>query len=206
MFDRSFAITLINQPAARARKTLTRPVSHSIGPGVCVLVRAANGIGKSSLLRQIAGFAPAAGISRKADGVEVEPAALIAYLGHVNGLFAFDTVKTALTDAARLMGHAPDFDHLRNGAQKWGLVGLLDAQIQRLSAGQQRRVALARLTLRNKPVWLLDEPAAPLDEAGKAALSRAIGEHRARGGAVVAAVHAMPDWPDCATLTLEAAR
>ncbi|WP_417488419.1 ABC transporter ATP-binding protein, partial [Maricaulis sp.] len=71
-----------------------------------------------------------------------------------------------------------------------------------LSRGQQRRCGLARIVLANRPLWLLDEPAGPLDGEGRACLAALVATHRARGGLVIAATHQPLDWPDARSLEM----
>ena len=81
---------------------------------------------------------------------------------------------------------------------------LIDRTASSLSRGQQRRAGLARVALTGRPLWLLDEPAGPLDGAGRDRLAELVAAHRARGGSVIAATHQVLDWPDAQILDLGA--
>lgn len=191
--------------AQRAGRALTRPVTARWNGGDAVLLRAPNGVGKSTLLRQIAGISSRAGHRFVCAGVELSPRSVCAWLGHVNGLDPHERVLPVLREHGRALGLDRAEERIRAVVTAFRLAPLLEAETAKLSAGQQRRVALARVAMSERPVWLLDEPAAPLDHAAKGWLDEAVAAHRARGGLVLAAVHADPPWPQAQTLTLVAA-
>lgn len=177
---------------ARGGEIVTEDVSFELRPGAAVVLRGANGAGKTSVLRAIAGFAHVAAgcITFRDDAREIDPADVraeqIALIGHRNG------VKPALSAHENLVfeaafhggGTAPD-----QALEAVGLVGLGGVPAGILSAGQQRRLALARLVLTKRALWLLDEPTAALDAAGMAMLAALIADHRAHGGGVVLSGH-----------------
>jgi heme exporter protein A len=175
--------------SARAGRPVHAPVAFELLAGDALLLRGANGSGKSTLLRTLAGFLrPAAGHATW-HGLPLADAAwqaAIHWVGHVNAQKGNLTVGENLRLAARLAGAEPD---LAAAAESFDLALLLDVAVGRLSQGQRRRAALARLTATPRPVWLLDEPGVGLDAANAARLARLIGEHRARGGIVVVASH-----------------
>ena len=169
---------------ARGGRVLFEDVSFRAKGGDYLEIRGANGAGKTSLLRAIAGFlAPRAG-RVVFEGAE-EPALALHFVGHLNGLKGAASVASHLRYWAGLFGGAATADVL----ERIGLRGYREAPARALSQGQQRRLALARLLIAPRPVWLLDEPAAALDDAGRAMLTTAVDAHRARGGLVLAAVH-----------------
>ncbi len=152
-----------------------------------------NGVGKTSLLRAVAGLAPvAAGAIRFGEGggwIEAEDARRdgLHLLGHADGLKSSRRAGDELAFAvAWLGGSAGDAGR---AAGMLGVGPLLDERVRRLSAGQRRRLALARLLAARRELWLLDEPLAPLDAAGRVALGQAMAEHLARGGLILAASH-----------------
>jgi len=177
----------------RGERMLFRDLAFSVGAGQTLLLEGANGSGKTSLLRAIAGFLePRAGTIRIRMN-EGEPLAsgeeranFIGWLGHQDGAKSQLTPIEALDFFARYYGGA----HTTNDAlARVGLARLKDLPIQYLSAGQKRRLALARLTLTARPLWLLDEPLASLDTAGKALVADLVGQHCRTGGVAIVATH-----------------
>ena len=188
---------------ARGDQTLARGLSFDLEPGAALLLRGANGSGKTTLLRTLAGFTPKAGgdISLTLDHVEAEPGDAIAYLGHADGLRRTETPRTHARFIGGWLGADPTWAERAIAYFKLGPIA--DAPARRLSAGQRRRAALARLIAAPRAIWLLDEPAAPLDAVGRAALSALVAAHRDKGGVVIAAVHDTPDWPDAGEMRIE---
>jgi heme exporter protein A len=192
--------------SVRRRDTaLFAPLSFAIDSGETLLVTGANGSGKTTLLRALAGFLPLSGgrLTVALDPPGEAPASLAGYchyLGHGNA------VKAALTPRETL-----DFDRdpaAPDGEGALATVGLAraaDLPIAYLSAGQRRRLALARLIVAARPFWLLDEPSAALDAEGEAMLAALVGAQVARGGVVVAATHAPLSFAPTNTIRLSAA-
>lgn len=173
-----------------------RPVFAEVGfalrPGDALLLQGANGTGKTSLLRLLAGFARPAGGTILWQGREIarEPAehAQRAHLvGFADGLKGLLTVAENLAFAATLLG-APA-PAIGPALEAFALDGLADRPARLLSAGQRRRLALARLLAVPRPLWLLDEPGIGLDRANRDRLERAIARHRLEGGIAVVASH-----------------
>jgi heme exporter protein A len=176
----------------RGDRLLFRGLDFALEPGGALVLSGPNGSGKSSLLRLMAGLlAPAAGSLTWAGrpvGADGEAQrARIGYVGHLDAIKATLTVRETLALHARLHGGAPD---VAAALEALGIAALADTPGRQLSAGQRRRVALARLVVAPAPLWLLDEPTVGLDAAGLAAFRRIAAQHRAAGGAVVAATHA----------------
>jgi len=170
---------------ARGGRVLFEGLSFAASAGDYVEVRGPNGAGKTSLLRAIAGFMrPRAG-AIMFTGAE-EPALGLHYVGHQNAVKGAASVAAHLRYWAGLFGVA--------GGERFaldclGLARQADLPARVLSQGQARRLALARLVLAPRPIWLLDEPAAALDAAGRDVLIALIASHRAQGGLALAAVH-----------------
>ncbi len=166
-------------------------LSFSAAPGVHLALTGANGTGKTSLLRALAGFlAPSAGLIRFS--VE-EPAAQTHFLGHRDGLKGALEAREHVAFWRDLLG---GIGRPRDVLARVGLSHVADLPARALSAGQSRRLSLARLLMAHRPLWLLDEPAAGLDTAGKALLTDLIAAHRMMGGVVIAAVHEPLGAPD----------
>lgn len=169
----------------RGARVLFEGLSFRAGPGDFIELRGANGSGKTSLLRAIAGLLrPAAGAIR-IDGAE-EPALSLHLLGHRDGLKGALSVRAHARYWAGLLGAGGDVEA---ALARVGLGRIADLPAQVLSQGQARRLALTRLLTAPRPIWLLDEPASGLDANGRALLDALIAEHRAGGGLVIAALH-----------------
>ena len=182
-----------NLALARGRHIVFRDLNFAIAAGMVLSVEGPNGAGKTSLLRLLAGFLePLAGtvLVRLKAGPTVSDAEergrLVGWLGHQDGLKPQLTPAESLRFFARY--HAKDCD-VGAALRDVGLDRMQDLPVSFLSAGQKRRLALARLKLMQRPVWLLDEPLSALDAAGRALAAELIGAHCAGGGLVIAATH-----------------
>jgi len=154
-------------------------VSFDLAPGKALILRGPNGSGKTTLLRTVAGLQPP-----MRGRVEAAPDA-IAYAAHADGLKATLTVTENLAFWARIFGTgsiAPALDG-------FDLVQLADRQAGNLSAGQKRRLGLARLMVTGRPVWVLDEPTVSLDVASVALFAQAVRAHLGQGGSALIATH-----------------
>lgn len=186
--------------AFRGERLVFSGLSLTVPEGGALLLVGPNGSGKSTLLRLLAGLVRAeAGrlLWRGQDALAdlAEHAARVAYVGHQ------DAVKFGLTVAENLAvwARAPA---VAAALEAVGLTALADLPAKMLSAGQRRRLALARLALRPAPIWLLDEPTLGLDVASVARFGTMLSAHRAGGGVVVAATHLPLPLPDAGELAL----
>lgn len=191
---------------ARGERAVFRGVGLRLERGGAILLRGPNGAGKSSLLRILAGLLPPfSGRLAWHDGPVAEAperhAARLVYVGHANAVQAALTVAEVLNFWARLQ---PDGDPERvaDSLTAFSLHDLADLPARYLSAGQTRRLSLARLLLGPAPLWLLDEPATGLDTESATAFWTRVAAHRALGGMVIAAVHGPADLPGAAELDL----
>jgi heme exporter protein A len=190
-------LTAENLSIARGGRLLVRDCTFALGPGEALAVTGPNGAGKSTLLRVIAGFLPpASGCLTLVQQGQATLAEQAHYLGHANALKASLTARENLEFWAALLSSASAGKPGLGAAEALAALGLghvADLPCAYLSAGQKRRVALARLLTAYRPLWLLDEPSAALDTAAQTQLTAAIGAHRASGGIVIAALHAPLD-------------
>jgi heme exporter protein A len=184
----TFALTVEGLVCRRGGRAIFDGVAFRLAGGEAIALTGRNGAGKSSLIAVLCGrLRPAAGAIRL-DGLDDMPLAEAAHLiGHRDGLKTALTAKENLQFAQDLLG-APSL----NPAEALAIVGLPHVgalPVGYLSAGQRRRVALARLLLASRPIWLLDEPMAALDVGSQAMLSGLMQAHLAAGGAILAATH-----------------
>ncbi len=185
----------------RAERLVLAGVGGAVGHGGALLLRGANGAGKSTLLRVLAGLLrPDEGrITWDGEALDDLPAwsRHVAYVGHLDALKPGLTVAENLRPWARRSARG-----IEAALAVVGLEALAGIPARFLSAGQRRRVVLARLALSAAPLWLLDEPTNALDAASLARLEAMLAAHREAGGAVVAATHQDFVLPGAATLEL----
>jgi heme exporter protein A len=204
--NRSIRVSAQDLTCVRGGRLVFSGLTFSLGAGDALLVSGPNGVGKSSLLRLVAGLLkPAAGrlIVEPADNKGRPRGSALHFVGHR------DAVKAALT-VARNLAFWRDFlggaGTVEEALIAFGLSPLADAPAALLSAGQRRRLALARLLVAERPLWLLDEPAASLDAEGRMLLSGLIAKHCAVGGTAVVSGHGEVALPSARSLALGGAR
>lgn len=154
-------------------------VVFGLRAGDALILRGPNGIGKTTLLRTIAGLQPPL-----AGRMDLPPEGA-AYAGHADGLKATLTVTENLTFWARIYGQSD----IAPALAAMELEALAERPAQNLSAGQKRRLGLARLLVTGRRLWLLDEPTVSLDAASVGLFARAVRGHLASGGAALMASH-----------------
>src|SRR5215471_8072727 len=175
------------------RRVFSR-ISFSISAGKALILTGPNGAGKSSLLRMIAGLIRPAEGSLVLDGgdPELSVGEQAHYVGHLDPLKSALTVTENLVFWARFLNGKVDVDGamlIERGLDAVGLAELAQLPAGYLSAGQKRRLSLARVLAVPRPIWLLDEPTTALDAASQDRLRRVMHDHLSRGGLVVAATH-----------------
>lgn len=186
---RDFLLNARALSVQRGGRALFTDLSFTLAAGAVLQIAGPNGAGKSTLLRALAGLtAPDAGEVRVSGLPEGMPAAQgLHYAGHREGLREALSARENLAFLAALLGG--DAALIPEALRQLGALRLIDLPVRVLSAGQRRRVALARLLIAQRPLWLLDEPLAALDVQGQQQIEALIGAHAAAGGVVVLATH-----------------
>jgi heme exporter protein A len=197
-----FDMTLIAQNVSCERngRLVFSNVSFELKPGECLELRGANGAGKSSLLRLVAGLVPKASGELDLNGAH-DVAQNLHFIAHQ------DAMKTAMSVAENLnfWCHVLEGQSIDAALNAFRLEGLKDEPVQLLSAGQRRRLTLSRLFLAKRPLWLLDEPMTALDVASQDILRNHLNAHLQSGGMVMVATHGDLGFAPHHTLVLDAA-
>ncbi len=204
----SLRLLVENLHLIRNERSLFQSLSFSLGAGDALVLAGANGAGKSSLLRALLGLLPLAHGSITLTGRDTPLVENAHLLGTADGLKAALSAGENLTFWSRVL-RADDGSPLVSPAQALAQVNLAALEhtpVAYLSAGQRRRVALARLLMVERPVWLLDEPVNALDAASQLRFAEICQEHRRAGGMIIAASHVDLGLSDATTLTLGANR
>jgi len=175
----------------RGARILFRGISFVLRPGELLRVAGANGSGKTSLLRILCGLArPSAGEVRwkgqPIASLKEDYARELVYIGHAPAVKDDLTPRENLEISCRLAGQATSREARAAALER---LGVPELPVRKLSQGQRRRAALARLLVSEAPLWLLDEPFAALDADGISNLNGLIGKHVSRGGAIAFTTH-----------------
>ncbi len=193
----------------RGGRTVFAGLGFALERGEALLLRGSNGSGKSSLLRVLALLTPWRAGSLEWDGETVGEdrdayRARLRFLGHADALKPALTVRENLDFTARLADPGLADADIDRALEAVGLDELAGLSARLLSAGQRRRLALARLAASPGELWLLDEPGTGLDTASLDRLHGLIADHRGRGGIVIASTHGDLDPPEARLLDLDA--
>jgi len=177
---------------ARGAAQILSGVGFAVATGEALILHGPNGSGKTTLLRTLAGLTP------PLDGrITCAPDA-IAYAGHADGLKSSLNVAENLTFWAGVFGtHS-----IAPAVAAFDLTALLDRKAGELSAGQKRRLSLARLLVTGRPIWCLDEPTVSLDTANVARFAAAVQAHLADGGSAIIATHIDLGLPNARSLDI----
>jgi len=194
-------LTASNLSCRRGGRLIFRDISFRVASGSALVVTGDNGAGKSSLIAMIAGLlTPAEGEIALSGYPEQTPGELIGLMAHRDGLKPSLTVQENLSWARNLLGaSAMDIDEALLAV---GLSHAISMPVEHLSAGQRRRVSLARLLSCSRPIWLMDEPAGALDQRAIRGLTGLMQRHLAEGGIIVAATHQPLGIDDAQTMHL----
>jgi heme exporter protein A len=187
-------LSVSNLSCVRADHTLFRGVGFELAPGECLHLEGGNGVGKTSLLRILAGFSPAAQGEVRWQGQVLGSSACrlaqdLLYLGHQLALKEELNALENLQAGAAIAGIPVARDRALAALQRLGLGSRAALPVRVLSQGQKRRVALARLVLQTQPLWLLDEPFVALDGPAQSLVAGFMDAHLARGGMVLFTSH-----------------
>ena len=195
-----------NVSVDRGGRRIVEAVDFALSDGQALILSGPNGAGKSTLLRAIAGLLPLAAGRLTLDGDSEEIAASLHYVGHAEGMKPALTVRENLDFWASFLSRETAAAALapQDALAAFGLAHVIDIPAGYLSAGQKRRIALARLLVAPRPIWLLDEPTTALDVRAQAALASVMARHRAGGGVVLAATHSPIGLENAAELKLGA--
>ncbi len=186
-------LSLTNLAVARGGVTVLRGLTLTVEARQALILRGPNGSGKTTLLRTLAGLQP------PAEGSFALPPDSVAYAAHADGLKSTLTVAENLSFWSQIYG-GPGIDH---SLQALNLTQLTRRRAGELSAGQKRRLGLARLLVTGRPVWLLDEPTVSLDVASVALFADAVRNHLGTGGLAVIATHVDLGLPEATVLDLD---
>lgn len=164
---------------ARGGLPVLEGLSFQLEPGRALILRGPNGIGKTTLLRTIAGLQPP--LSGHIEGAEDR----VAYAAHSDGLKQALSVTENLTFWAKVFGTAS----IEPALKAFDLMGLKDRPAGALSAGQKRRLGLSRMLVTERPIWVMDEPTVSLDTRAVAMFADAVRAHLGQGGSALIATH-----------------
>jgi heme exporter protein A len=198
-------LAVSNLECHRGARRLFAGVGFCLGAGELLYLQGANGSGKTSLLRMLCGLLPPTDgelrwrdrpVARFGEEYRRE----LCFLGHHDAIKEELTPFENLTLSARLSGMPLDEEQALGALSRLGLAGREDLACRYLSRGQKRRVALARLVVDRRPLWLLDEPFTALDTAAAGQVAALIGAHLQDGGLAVLATH---QWVEIAAGTIQ---
>lgn len=164
---------------ARGGIAVLEGLDFTLRAGEALILRGPNGVGKTTVLRTVAGLQPplagTVGLEREA----------MAYAGHADGIKSTLTVRENLEFWAAIFGTGS----IQPALEAFDLIALSDRAAGALSAGQKRRLGLARMVVTGRPVWVLDEPTVSLDVSAVALFAAAVRSHLASGGMALMATH-----------------
>ena len=186
-------LTADNLHLWRGEQHVLQGVALALAAGECLQVTGANGAGKTTLLRALCGLVPLEEGRICWRGCDIQDDlegfhSALSYLGHDNGLKGDLSVEENLRYAAR-MRHPVSTQQIAAALARTGVPDIAPQRLRRLSAGQRRRVALARMALMDAALWIMDEPASNLDTHGQRLVLEMLAAHLQAGGTAVVATH-----------------
>ena len=178
-----------NLTVRRGSREVISGLSFQLGAGGGLLLTGPNGAGKTTLIRAIAGLLRPESGSVRLNGAEedTDTGQSCHLIGHQNGIKASMSIGENLRFWARFLGGMQAL--VEPALERLGLASIEDLPAGYLSAGQKRRLGLARLLVAKRPLWLLDEPTVSLDTASTTVLAAIVAEHISGGGIAIAATH-----------------
>ncbi|MFN3623924.1 MAG: heme ABC exporter ATP-binding protein CcmA [Hyphomicrobium sp.] len=202
-----------NLTLERGGRAVVEALSFCLGAGSALILTGPNGAGKSTLLRALAGyFRPAAGRVRVTGaGADRETSEVCHFVGHLDGIKTHLSAAENLSFWGTYLAGPADADRslarrVEEALERFALDALATIPAGYLSAGQKRRLALARLAVAARPLWLLDEPTVSLDVASVRVLIEAINDHLKGGGLAVIATHVPMELTSAQAIQLGGAR
>lgn len=202
-----------NLTLERGGRPVVEGLSFHLDAGCALILTGPNGAGKSTLLRALAGYLkPLAGSVRVTGaGEERETSEVCHFVGHLDGIKTHFTAAENLSFWAQYLAGPDDagkpiLERVEDALERFALAALAEIPAGYLSAGQRRRLALARLAVARRPLWLLDEPTVSLDAASTRVLTEAIDEHLKAGGLAVIATHIPMELHSARSIQLGRAR
>lgn len=200
------SLTIEHLQCIRDDRVLFDDLNFSLSAGQLLQIEGRNGSGKTSLLRILCGLTlPTEGIvywkNQDIQDIKSSYWASLTYIGHANGIKAELTPLENLAMTQALAATPISID-LAFALEQVGLYGFEDVQTRTLSAGQQRRVALARLLVSEAPLWILDEPFTALDKTAIRMIENWLDAHAKRGGAAILTSHHTVNCPDAFSLVI----
>ena len=196
MIADALSLTVTDLAIARGGLTVLEGLSFSLSAGEALILRGPNGVGKTTLLRTLAGLQPPV-----AGRIEV-PAESLTYAAHADGLKAVLSVEENLGFWASGHGAGDPRASVAAANGEKNLADLAGPRAANLSAGQKRRLGLARLLVTGRPIWVLDEPTVSLDTASVALFAGVVRAHLAAGGMALLATHIDLGLPEARVLDL----
>lgn len=185
-------LTLDKLTCRRAGRLIYQGLDFTVLPGQSAALRGPNGVGKSTLLRQIAGLLPVAGgdawlgeISLAKDRQAFQER--VAHAGHLDAIKSALSVSENLATWAGINGAGAD--RVQAALDRFGLARIAARPAAQCSAGQKRRLGLARLLVTDRPLWLLDEPTVSLDSEATSLVADLVRAHAGNGGLALIATH-----------------